>query len=186
MRQCAQAENEKRILEVCQNADYRSGIYAFTRYDDGFKYAYVGQAKNLLRRIAQHLSGYQHIDLSIKKRGFYSERNPTGWYVEIARLCDEFLLDEMERDCIKSYAGSGFQLLNKTSGGQGEGKTAIAEQKPSRGYYDGLEQGGRNERRDLRKIFKHLHIMPKTSRYGEKAMDKFEEFMGEEVIDDAT
>ena len=62
-------KNKQRILAVCSNVTETSGIYILIREENGFKYAYVGQAKHLLTRLAQHLSGYQHIDLSIKKHG---------------------------------------------------------------------------------------------------------------------
>ena len=69
------AECEKRIKEVCPQATHDSGIYCFTRVDeDGFKFAYVGLAsKSLLARLGEHLVGYQHIDLSIKKHGLDHE-----------------------------------------------------------------------------------------------------------------
>lgn len=70
-----EAKNKKRILEVCPTINDASGIYIMTRYEDGFKYAYIGQAKRLLTRLAQHLSGYQHIDLSIKRHGLWSDEN---------------------------------------------------------------------------------------------------------------
>lgn len=34
--------------------------------ENGFRYAYIGQAVHILTRLAQHLVGYQHIDLSLK------------------------------------------------------------------------------------------------------------------------
>lgn len=71
--------NKERILKVCPSVPESSGIYILTREEAGFRYAYVGQAKHLLTRLAQHLSGYQHIDLSIKKHGLWSENNPSGW-----------------------------------------------------------------------------------------------------------
>ena len=61
-----EAKNKKRILEINPHVDDGSGIYFLTRMDeDGIRYAYIGQAKHLLTRLAQHLSGYQHIDLSL-------------------------------------------------------------------------------------------------------------------------
>jgi excinuclease UvrABC nuclease subunit len=66
--------NEDKIRKLCPTASDKSGIYVFWRIDEnGFKYAYVGQAKNLLKRLAEHLAGYQHIDCSIKKHKFYDE-----------------------------------------------------------------------------------------------------------------
>ena len=73
--------NEERILKVCPNCPNTSGIYFLLREEDGFKYAYIGQAVRLRERLGSHLSGYQHIDLSIKKHGLWSEENPTGYKV---------------------------------------------------------------------------------------------------------
>ena len=63
-----ESKNKKRLLAINPKLNEQSGIYFLTRVDeDGFKYAYVGQAKHILTRLAQHLVGYQHIDLSLKK-----------------------------------------------------------------------------------------------------------------------
>ena len=74
--------NKKRLLEVNPKLDEESGIYFLTRIDEnGFKYAYIGQAVHILTRLAQHLVGYQHIDLSLKKHKLYSKSNPCGWKI---------------------------------------------------------------------------------------------------------
>ena len=72
-------QNKKRLLEVNPKLDDESGIYFLTRTDeDNISYFYIGQALHILTRLAQHLVGFQHIDLSIKKRGLYSADNPYG------------------------------------------------------------------------------------------------------------
>ena len=58
--------NKERILKICPNCPETSGIYFLLREEDGFKFAYIGQSVNLLQRLADHLQGYQYIDLSIK------------------------------------------------------------------------------------------------------------------------
>ena len=68
-------EHKKMLVSMFGNIPNTSGIYIFARNDNGIKYAYVGQAKHLLTRIAEHFLGYQHIDLSIKKHGLYSTDN---------------------------------------------------------------------------------------------------------------
>ena len=78
--------NEERILKVCPNCPNTSGIYFLLREEDGFKYAYIGQAVRLRERLASHLSGYQHIDLSIKKHGLWNEENPTGYRIHFLEL----------------------------------------------------------------------------------------------------
>ena len=100
------AECEKRIKEVCPQATHESGIYCFTRVDeDGFKFAYVGQAsKSLLTRLGDHLVGYQHIDLSIKKHGLYSQENPYGYKVDILCKCPAEECNEKEQYYIKKAA----------------------------------------------------------------------------------
>lgn len=169
------AENKKRIREVCPDCPDTSGIYFMLREENGFKFAYIGQAKKLLSRLAGHLSGYQHIDLSLKAHGLWREDNPTGWKIHCLE-CPENALDEWEQHYILAYANAGYQLRNKTDGGQGEGKHGIAENKPSRGYYDGMEQGRRKARREIADLFiKHLDYKPKSdppTRYQVKAMEK--------------
>lgn len=172
--------NKKRILKLQPNVPECSGIYIFLRQDSDFKYAYVGQAKHLLTRLAQHLSGYQHIDLSIKKHGLASEDNPTGWRL-IWMPYPECELDQEEQRYIKEYANAGFQMRNKTSGSQGQGKFGIDDNKPAKGYYDGLEQGYKNAQKFVANLFdKHLNYSKKSDKPNknqEKAMAKFEEFI---------
>ena len=76
-------DSKDRILKVNSTVTEESGIYILTREDEnGFKYAYIGQAKHTLTRLAQHLQGYQHIDLSIKKHKLFDkEKNPQGWNI---------------------------------------------------------------------------------------------------------
>lgn len=175
-------ENEARIRKVCPAVPETSGIYVLTRTDEGgFRYAYVGQAKNLLSRLADHLSGYQHIDLSIKKHGLYNNDNPTGWYIRCVK-CSVEKLDKQERYYEKLYANCGYQLRNKTSGGQDSGKRGIAENKPARGYYDGIAQGRKNLAKELRHLFDlHLTVgLKKDTKLAQKALRKFWELIGEE------
>lgn len=177
-----EAKNKQRILSVNPGVTEHSGIYILTRVDeDGIKYGYVGQAKHLLTRLAQHLSGYQHIDLSLKSHGLYGRENPTGWQIEFV-YADEEDLDEQEKRYIYEYALGGYQLRNKTAGGQGKGKRGIAENRPAKGYRDGLKQGYENARREVKHIFDlHLDVVykaNKASKNAVKAMDKFNEFIG--------
>ena len=87
-----ESQNKRKILSVNQNVDESSGIYFLTRADDnGIQYAYIGQAKHLLTRLAQHLSGYQHIDLSLKKHGMFSEGNVYGWKINFLHYPEDEL-----------------------------------------------------------------------------------------------
>ena len=154
------------------------GIYILTRRENGFKYAYVGQAKHILTRMAEHMRGYQHIDLSMRKHGLYSKDNETGWQLWWAHF-PEHELDEKEQEYIKQYANLGYQMRNKTAGGQGQGKFDIAEA-PQKGYRQGLAKGYENARKDVAKWFaKNLtySINGAPNKNKEKALNKFEEFL---------
>jgi hypothetical protein len=172
--------NKERILKVCPGVPESSGIYFLLREENGFKYGYIGQAKHLLTRLAQHLRGYQHIDLSLKKHGLYSDKNPTGYKVHFL-VFPENMLNEMEQKYILKYANSGYQMRNKTSGSQGEGKQGIADNKPSKGYYDGVEQGKKKSRQFVADLFKkHLVVTTKKqppTKLQEKALQKFNDFI---------
>lgn len=176
------AANKKKILEVCPEADEAPGIYWLWREDSaGIRYGYLGQAtKNLLQRLSEHLSGYQHIDLSIKKHKFYSEDNVYGYHIEIVEHCSPEECDEREQYWIKYYANQGFQLRNKTTGSQSEGKAGMDNQKPARGYHDGLDQGYKNAQKYVAGFFKKnltYSINGKPGKRNQAAYDKFTEFI---------
>ena len=178
--------NKKRLLAVNKTLDEQSGIYFLLRKDEnGFRYAYIGQAKHILSRLAQHLSGYQHIDLSLKKYGLHdAEKNPYGWQVYALHFPLEEL-DEKEQYYIKKYADAGWQLRNKTSGSQGVGKAQIDDFKPHKTYRDGLQQGRKALARDLKHIIdKHLTIElkaeKKANKTSQKAFEKFMDLLNEE------
>ena len=174
-----EAKNKKRILEINPHVDDGSGIYFLTRMDeDLIRYAYIGQAKHLLTRLAQHLSGYQHIDLSLRKHGLYTTDNIYGWKVGFLHFPAE-QLDEMEQKYIRQYAQSGYQLRNKTAGGQGDGKKQIDDYRPAKGYRDGIEQGKRMLARELLSIAeKHLKIdLREDKRENKISQKQYEKFM---------
>ena len=175
------AECERRIKEVCPKATHESGIYCFTRVDeDGFKFAYVGLAsKSLLTRLGEHLVGYQHIDLSIKKHGLYSQENPYGYKVDILCKCPAEECNEKEQYYIKKAADAGYQLRNHNSGSQGKGRRTFDNAKPSKTYREGLAMGYLNARREVAHWFSlHLNVsMKKPTKNAEKALAKFEKFI---------
>ena len=172
-------KNRERLLKVNPNLNDRSGIYFLTRTDENdISYFYIGQAVNIIQRMCGHLTGYQHIDLSIKKRGFYSEENPYGWKLNFINY-PKSEIDKMEQYWILEYTKRGYQCrYNKTAGGQGEGKEKINEFKPSRGYRDGLKQGEKNLARELSSIAeKHLKIEirddKKNNKISQRQYEKF-------------
>ena len=172
--------NEERILKVCPYCPNTSCIYFLLREENGFKFGYIGQAKCLLSRLAQHLSGYQHIDLSIKKHGLWSEENPKGYRVHFLEFAEN-LLDEMEQKYIKQYANAGYQMRNATSGSQGVGKKGLDNQKQPRTYYEGLNNGYERARKEIAHLFDlHLDYTTKKqppTKLQEKALEKFKHFL---------
>lgn len=174
-----EAKNKKKWLALNPDLDDKSGIYFLTRTDEnGFRYAYIGQAVHILTRLAQHLVGYQHIDLSLKKHGLYSDDNPFGWRVGFLHF-PASELDEQEQHYIKAYADYGYQLRNKTSGSQGEGKAKIDDYRPAKGYYDGIKQGKKSLAKELSHIAeKHLEIRLKPEKANNSVSQKqYEKFM---------
>ena len=174
-----EAKNKKRLLEVNPELDEGSGIYFLTRVnEDGELHGYVGQAKHILTRLAQHLANYQYIDVSIKAHGLYSDTNPYGYKVNFLHFPVE-KLDEKERYYIKKYLERGYILKNKTAGGQDEGKVKIAEYKPAKGYRDGLKQGEKNAYKRIRHLLdKHLVLCLKPEKQGNKvSIREYEKFI---------
>lgn len=135
---------ELKIINAYGDPGQMSGIYVFTRKDEEKDKisAYIGQAKNLRRRIAQHLLEYDHIGLSLKKHGLYDEKkNPQGWHCEW-KYCKIEELDAEERRTIASFKEIDiYELYNITSGGQGKGKVDIAPRAERKGYYKGKQDG---------------------------------------------
>ena len=175
-------QNKKRLLAINPKLNDRSGIYFLLRTDEnGFRFAYLGQAKNITQRLCGHLAGYQqHIDRSLKAHGLYSEDNPYGWRVEFLNFPISEL-DEKEKYYIKLYADKGYQLRNVSVGGQGSERDSgqIGERKPPKGYRDGIKQGKKSLARELSSIAeKHLKIEIREDKKNNKVSQKqFEKFM---------
>ena len=181
-------QNKKRLLKVNPRLNERSGIYFLLRENEnGFRFGYIGQAKNITQRLCGHLVGYkQHIDRSLKAHGLYSEDNPYGWRVEFLNFPISEL-DEKEKYYIKLYADKGYQLRNVSVGGQGSERDSgtIGERKPPKGYRDGIKQGKINLARELSSIAeKHLKIEiredKKNNKVSQKQFEKFMELMNED------
>lgn len=178
--------NRKRLLKINPKLDDGSGIYFLTRTDENeIPYFYIGQAVHIIQRMCSHLTGYQHIDLSIKKSGFYSKENPYGWKINFIHYPVE-QLDKMEQYWILEYTKKGYQCrYNKTSGSQGEGKEKINEFRPAKGYRDGLQQGKITLARELKHIIDtHLNVSIRPEKTNNKvsikALEKFNDLLNEE------
>lgn len=182
-------QNKERLLKVNPKLNERSGIYFLLRTDEnGFRFAYIGQAVKILTRLASHMTGYeQHIDLSLRKHKLYDEqKNPHGWRVEFLNF-PESELDEKEKYYIKLYADKGYQLRNVSLGGQGENRASgsIGERKAPKGYMQGIQQGKKVLARELSNIAeKHLKIEiredKKNNKVSQKQFEKFKELMNED------
>lgn len=172
---------KQKWLELNPKLINNSGIYILTREENGFKYCYIGQAVRLLERLSSHMLGYQHIDISLKKRGFYSKDNPQGWQVDFIEVPAKDL-DYQEQCFIKHYAMQGYQLrYNKTGGGQYDKKGF--EQEQTNGYYKGLKQGKIATLRQIKVYFdKYLDFVIKEPQNKIKAR-KLQEFM--EMLNEA-
>lgn len=176
-------ENKKKLLKLNPELNDESGIYFFLREDEnGFRFAYIGQAVKILTRLASHMTGYeQHIDLSLRKHKLYDEqKNPYGWRVEFLNF-PESELDEREKHFIKLYADTGYQLRNVSLGGQGENRASgsIGERKAPKGYMQGIQQGKKVLARELSHIAeKHLKIEIREDKANNKVSQKqYEKFM---------
>lgn len=175
-----QKKLEKVVLQACPTMPTTSGIYFYTRVDEDGMHAYIGKAVNLLRRNASHLQGYQRIDKSLKKRGFYSPENEGGWHLNFLSV-PENLLDQKEAYYIKQYQDAGYEMYNIESGGT-TGKTMINERKGPKTYTEGKHQGRKDLAKEIRNLVeKYLVISTKKdSKLALNAMDKFFKLINEQ------
>lgn len=174
-----QKELEKIVLEACPKMKHTSGIYFYTRQDEDGKYAYIGKAVDLIRRSVSHLQGFQHIDISLKKRGFYSKDNELGWHLNFLAF-PEPMLDKMERHYIDAYQKAGYELYNIESGGT-TGKSIIGQRKGPKTYTEGKTQGKKDVLKEIRDLFdKYLVVsVKKDSKLAQKALEKFKNLISE-------
>ena len=141
--------------------DKKSGIYLWDRInkEDGMHCWYIGKAKNLLRRTAQHIvDGQSHLDKSIKAHGFLGgKEGDFGWGVHILQVCSEEYLDKQERIWIsrwqQEYPIS--KTYNVESGGT-TGKTIIGEKKQRRD----IKWKAEAKEKLLAKYREYFHIVP--------------------------
>lgn len=184
------AEYKKRIEKLCPGVTNNPGIYVYWRIDENnFKHGYVGQALHLLDRLVNHMFGYKtYIDVSLKKHKLYDEeKTPYGYHIDILEECSEEDLDERERYWIKYYADSGYQLKNKTLGGQDDKKAVLGEGKSTKGYRDGLVQGRKNTQKEIKELFdKYLtyDIKGKPGKIKQRKYDEFTAFLNEDKTEE--
>lgn len=173
-------KNRQKWLEICPTLNENSGIYILTREENSFKYAYIGQAKHILTRLAEHLRGYLHIDFSLKAHGLYSNENKTGWSVDFVEY-PESELNKQEQEFIKEYARLGYQLRNKTTGSQDNSKKSVDANRELGGYRRGVRQGYAKAIKEANVFFdKYLDfaIKGKTNKIKQKKLEEFKIFLG--------
>lgn len=178
-------KNKKIIQNLCDNEiTQKSGIYAFYRTNEnGEKCFYIGQAKNLLQRTAQHLMGrQQHIDKSLYVHKLYSKDNPCGWKLRVLIYCNEKDLDHFEQFYIKLNKDLGYKSYNVTGGGQFDKKGDIGERQQTKlkSYKNGKDLGYEKARKEVQIFFeKYLDytIKGKTNKTKERKLKEFKEWL---------
>ena len=174
-------ESEARIIEHYGDPTEACGIYIFNRYDNekGKRCYYVGQAKNLRRRMAQHLLEYDHIGLSLKKHDLYHRtKNPNGWQCEYMKR-PESLLDKFEREVIASIQSSvsEYELYNITNGGQGKGKVDINKRAERGGWRKGKDAGYEKAYAEIAEIIEKytFGLLPKMGKTAQRKTQELNE-----------
>lgn len=173
---------QKKIQPIISSKENGSGIYLYERTDEqGIRYFYCGLAVNLFARQISHWNGFQRIDISMRKRGFYSEENPFGWKFRILEHCDKDKLEEREQYWIKHFMELGYQTYNLNYGGnKGKENTFDKERK---GYLKGKQDGKIATLRQIKVYFdKYLDFVIKGKETKIKAR-KLQEFR--ELLDEA-
>lgn len=176
-----QYEIKKQLKILCPELDDKPGIYFWFREDHEGKHIYIGIATvSILDRSISHCMGYtQKLDISIKKRGFYSQENKLGWQLKIMYKPVEEL-DELEKYYINKYKELGYDVYNISGGGQKSRAGDISERKKGRGYHDGLKQGYTNAQKKVANWFEkslNYSIKGNTNANKQKAYDRFTEFL---------
>ena len=83
--------------------------------------------------------------------------NPNGYKLSFTEYA-ESELDRAEQETIKFFANQGYQLKNKTIGGQGQGKEAI-EEHSTKTYRQGVAYGYEKCRKEIKNLFaKYLEV----------------------------
>jgi hypothetical protein len=178
------SQNKKIIKSKREDITNQSGIYMFWRVmEDGGNACYIGQAKNLLERTAQHLMGReQHIDKSLYKRKWWSSNNPFGWNLAILGNYPLEKLDEVEQKYIQLYLDKGWKLYNVTGGGQIDKAKDINErnQVKLKSYKNGKNLGYEKAREEVKVYFnKYLDVIikGKTDKVKERKLNEFKKFL---------
>ena len=175
----------EKALSIPNTREYhRSGIYIYERTDeDGITWFYCGQAVDIYNRAVSHATAYDHLGISLRKRGYYGEHNPYGWKFSVIGFFPKEELDDWEHYYILFNMRCGKQAYNVTSGKQGQGKQTFDTRKSPKGYRDGVKQGERNAIKKIAHLF-DLHLKAVTinstpNKTQQKALEKFYEIINQ-------
>lgn len=178
-------DKKKLIKSICPEITNESGIYCFYRTnEDGVDCCYIGQAKNLLTRTAQHLMGrQQHIDKSLYVHKLYTEDNKFGWKLTVLQKCGLDELDYLEQHYIKLYSNiENVKVYNVTGGGQFDKKADIGERQQTKlkSYKNGKNLGYDKAKDYVKTMFdKYLEfeVKGKTNKTKERKLQEFKEWL---------
>lgn len=173
-------DKKKIIKSICPDITNESGIYLFYRKnEDNETCFYVGQAKDLLTRTAQHLMGRtQHIDKSLYVHKLYGEGIPYGWKLKVIYKCGIGYLDFYEQQFIQHYLKQGYKCYNVAGGGQFDKKSDVGEryEVKLKTYKNGKKIAYEKAREYVKEMFdKYLDFTIK-GKSGKVKERKFEEF----------
>ena len=173
---------EEQLKLACPNLQHKSGIYFYTRekLEQGGGFAcYVGKSIDVAERCISHqISWQQEIDISLKSRKYYGKYNLNGWKLNVLYFPEE-LLNEKERYYINLYKNQNYEMLNIESGGT-TGKSIIGERKPAKTYTDGIKQGQKKTREEVKTYFdKYLDfaVKPPANKIKERKVEEFKKFL---------
>lgn len=175
---------EKIVTEINPNIKHQSGIYAFFRFNEKNELCfYVGQAKDMLQRVASHfLDRKTHFDKSLYVHKFGKKLNKEQkWWVKVVVYCPEDYLDNLEKKAINCYLNLGYVSYNITGGGQTEKAKDVGERNLTKlkNYARGKDLGYEKARMEVADLFdKYLTFsMKKDGKLNQRAFDKFKKFL---------
>ena len=178
-------EYKKTIEKICPDISPFSGIYLFYRKNkNNENCVYIGQAKNLLNRVAQHFVGRkQHIDKSLYLHKLWSEENPYGWKIKIIRECRISELDLYEKQYIDYYMNKSCKVYNVAGGGQIDKAQDVGKryEVKLKSYKNGKNVAYNKAKEYVKTMFnKYLDysIKGKPTKIKERKLKEFEEFLG--------
>lgn len=173
---------EEQLKLACPNLQHKSGIYFYTREkleQGGGFVCYIGKSIDVAERCISHqISWQQEIDISLKSRKYYGKYNLNGWKLNVLYFPEE-LLNEKERYYINLYKNQNYEMLNIESGGT-TGKEIIGERKPAKTYTDGIKQGQKKVREEVKTYFsKYLDfaIKPPANKIKERKAEEFKNWL---------